>query len=460
MIDKLWKATACCALFAAGAASAKDLYVNPSTGNDSTTYANNNASNPWRTLGRATWGSTNRSSPNNTQAAQAGDVVHVAAGTYSAPASNLRLDPAFNPVNTGTASAPITFRAEGRVELRTPGGTGPAFGAYVRNYIRWEGHFFVDETYNVPHGDTGPVVIWDTTGTVIDGCEIQGRPITYVDNHNGVRINGARDSVLRNCRINNIVGTTDNLYHHNNAGVMLYYSSGIVMENNEITNSGSGIFPKGGDNNNITIRFNKLVNNRKAIRNSFSAPGSGNNRMYQNIVWNSTQQDMGIDLAENTNNWTIANNTLYNVQNGFWLEMTGTSQNNRIANNIVSNTKTGMNGWMISAPIPGPGRNLYYQNQEWAWNSRVYTSISAYLGAAVTELGSVNANPLFVNTSTGDAHLQQASPAIDLGVDILDLDGDGSTTDRIPAGAYVRGNEVIGRNVGPVPNPPTNTTVQ
>ena len=37
-----------------------------------------------------------------------------------------------------------------------------------------------------------------------------------------------------------------------------------------------------------------------------------------------------------------------------------------------------------------------------------------------------------------------ASPAINAGRDILDLDGDGSTTDTITLGAYITGDEIIG----------------
>ena len=59
--------------FLAHAALAKDLYVDASTGDDSVSYAQNDASNPWATLGRAVWGNANRSNPNSSQAAQAGD---------------------------------------------------------------------------------------------------------------------------------------------------------------------------------------------------------------------------------------------------------------------------------------------------------------------------------------------------------------------------------------------------
>jgi hypothetical protein len=56
-------------------------------------------------------------------------------------------------------------------------------------------------------------------------------------------------------------------------------------------------------------------------------------------------------------------------------------------------------------------------------------------------------NPLFVSYATNNFKLQAGSPALILGIDILDLDRDGATNDTIPAGAYITGNEIIGRTV-------------
>ena len=70
------------------------LYVNGATGNDSTTYSNNDSANPWATIGRAAWGSTDRSDPNSEEAAAAGDTVLVAAGTYNASAASGETIPA------------------------------------------------------------------------------------------------------------------------------------------------------------------------------------------------------------------------------------------------------------------------------------------------------------------------------------------------------------------------------
>lgn len=449
---------ALCAMLFSGLASAKTLYVDGASGNDSVSYANNSQSAPWRTLGRAVWGAASPSGASTSEAARAGDVVMVANGPFTAPASNERYNPAFNPVNSGSAGSPITFRAQGRVELRTTGGSGPVIGAYTRNYIRWEGPFYIDENNAPVHSDTGPVVIWQTTGTVVDGCEIQGRPTNYVDNHNGVRFEQARSSTVRNCRITGIVGPGSDL-HHNRAGVMLYYSSDITIENNDISNSGAGIYPKGGNNYNITIRYNKISNTRKAVRVSYSDPATGQNRIYQNIIMNGVGDDhIGIEIAEGSNHWTIANNTIRGVNNGIYLVPSGQSGGFRIANNIISSTTTAVNAWEMSAAMPGPGRNLYHSMTQWAWNGRTYSGLSAWLGAAPADAGSVVSDPGFVNVSSGDFRLSSGSQARTLGVDILDLNGNGSNSDPIPAGAYVTGNEAIGRYTGPTPNAPTSVS--
>lgn len=447
-----------------GAVHAKTLYVNSGTGNDSVSYASNSEATPWRTLGRATWGSASRNAPNTSEAARAGDTVLVTGGPFSAASTNSRITPAFNPANSGTANAPITFRAQGRVELRSSGGIGPTMGADNRQYIRWEGAFYIDEANAPISGDTGPVTIWGSTGIVVDGCEIRGRPITFVDNHNGVRFEASRQSTLRNCKIEGIVGTStpNDTYHHNKAGVMLYYSSDIIIENNEISTTGAGIYPKGGDNANITVRYNLIRDTFKGIRTSHSAPGS-QNRIYQNIVYNGRAGGIGIEVAENSYGWTVANNTVHGIGDSGLYVHPAPGNNVIFANNIISNTPVPFNAWDMNDAVPGRGENLYASSsgQRWAFASREYSSLSAWLGAAPSDAGSITAASAgFVNAAGADFKLTSGSVARTLGVDILDLNRNGSTSDQVPAGAYVTGNEVIGRNAGPYPRPPTSLTVE
>ncbi len=93
-------------------AEAKTLYVNGATGNDSTTYASNDANNPWQTIARAAWGSTNYLSPNPGQAAQEGDTVLIAAGTYwekgfTVAEGAWRFSVSLNPANSGSIVATV-----------------------------------------------------------------------------------------------------------------------------------------------------------------------------------------------------------------------------------------------------------------------------------------------------------------------------------------------------------------
>ena len=99
-------------------ASAKTLYVDQASGNDNTSYIANDETHSWATIGRAAWGSADRTTANSQQAAQAGDTVIVRTGTYTTRGTNIRYDPDLNPVNSGSAGAPIIFRAEGSVIIR------------------------------------------------------------------------------------------------------------------------------------------------------------------------------------------------------------------------------------------------------------------------------------------------------------------------------------------------------
>ena len=280
--------------------------------------------------------------------------MRVAGGTYTTSATGSRYVPALNPANSGSANSPITIRAEGQVSLRLAGGNGPVIGSYQRNYVHWQG-FSIDERTAPVHADTGPIVIWSSTGVVVDGCEVLGIAQSYGDNHNGVRLENARDAVVRNCKIIGIRGT--NTSAHNSAGIMLYGSGGVLLENNEIENCGARIFPKGADNFDITIRRNRIGSSTKGIRTSYSSPSAGVNSIYQNIIENGS--DIGNQIAENSHNWTVANNTLVNVPNGIWLRNATTTGNLRVGNNLVVGSVVAINAGEWQGAYPGVGRNLY-----------------------------------------------------------------------------------------------------
>lgn len=462
-IARLFTAALVLALFSAPS-FAKTLYVDGESGSDAVSYADNSASAPWRTIGRAAWGSTNRGSPNASQAARAGDTVIVRAGTYTTTGTDVRYDPAYNPVNSGTATAPIVFEAEGTVVL-TQTGRGPVIGANgnygARNYIVWRG-FTINEINAPSRPDTGPVVLWSTTGSRIENCTINGFDNGLNgDNHNGIRLENTTDVVIRNNRIYNVLNFGQ--VHHNGAGIMAYFSRGAIIEHNEIYDSGAGIFVKGGDNRDFTIRYNLVRNNGKGILTMYTH-AQGEHRIYQNIAINN---NMGISVELNSKNVWVVNNTLYNNRDGLRFGWCGNTLSNiRIANNIVANNASqAVNGGECETIGPfSIDRNLYHSNPGgWSIAGQGHSTLTAWRNATGgREANSASANPAFVNAAAGNLRLQQNSPGASLGVDTLDLNRNGSTTDTIPAGAYVSGNETIGLTdemLAAAPQPPHGVTV-
>lgn len=441
---------------------AADLYVNNghASCSDATTRASNSQSSPWCTIGRAAWGSTNRSSPNAAQAAQAGDVVYVMAGTYTTSGTGDRTTPAYNPANSGTPSAPIVFEAVGVVLLRQTG-SGPVVGANgnygTRNYITWRG-FTINEINAMSTSDTGPVVLWSTTGSRVENFVIDGFDNgVNGNNHNGIRLENVTDVVIRNNRIFNVLNYGSR--QMNGAGIMAYFSNGAIIEHNEIFNCGSGIFIKGGNNANFTVRYNEVYETAHGVLIQYTAT-SGLHRIYQNVL---RANDQGIAVRLNAHNVSVVNNTVINNAAGIhiihWQEPIS---NIVVQNNIVrQNSGEVINGGEFNNVAQvSLDRNNYHGSLRWSIAGVAYSSLSGWRSAlggcpgAGNDCSAVTTDPMFVDLSAGNFRLQSGSPALTIGIDILDLNGNGNTTDVIPAGAYITGVEVIGRFSGAAPPPP------
>lgn len=437
--------------------SAKNLYVDAAIGDDTVSYQDNSPVTPWATLRRPVFGADTWELRNSNEAAKAGDSVFVAAGIYYVAAMNDRSVPAFMNVNSGNATdGYISYEAVGLVDLRSSSGVGPILGGYTTggdirtDYIKWKGFYINEET--APHTpDTGPIVIFGSNNVIIENCTIIGVTSSIQDNHNGIRFENAANSVARNNKITGIhtnrldangevVGLS---WHHNSAGIMLYGSHDILIENNDISDTGAGIFPKGNNNYNITIRKNYVHNVRKGIRISYSAI-SGQNVIAQNVIVNGmSEENVGIELAENTNNYIVANNTIDQFDNGININLDGQS-NNHIQNNIITNSFTAVNAWRASAKQYTVNNNIYYITTQWANVGTIYSSLSSWQTGIADDSNSITSDPLFIDSSIGNYRLSDNSPAATLGVDLLDLDSDTVTTDPVSAGAYVTGAEVIG----------------
>src|SRR3989344_3806224 len=247
-----------CILLMPMAAQAKLLYVNnggsPSC-SDNTSYAANDAAHPWCSLLRATWGNTNRMG-NSTpaQAAQAGDTVYVATGTYQTQSFDSRT-PVYNPANSGTSeSNRIVFQAVGTVRLITtnapaapPWNTGsPIIGADNRDYITWDGFTINQHDIDYTYGN-GIVQVWGDYVT-IKNCTLIGEYLepTQGDQHNGILAQGVRNGadlvglVIQNNRIYGFTGRVEGDPNHINSnatGITLYWLADALIEHNEIYNN-------------------------------------------------------------------------------------------------------------------------------------------------------------------------------------------------------------------------------
>lgn len=445
------------------AADAKTLFVNAATGNDATSYAANSESSPWRSIGRAAWGSTNRSAPNANEGARAGDVVIIAAGTYTTVGNQTgggfgRQDVAYNPVNNGTASNPIRFECDGLCVLTYSAGAGPMIGAMDRNYIEWSG-FSLTEATAPTRQDTGPVTFFRAVGGSLENSVLTGVAnwtSRNGDNYTGVRLEDASGVRIANNRIRDFGGLTGD---RNHAGVESYRSYPILIENNEITNCGSGIYLKGTASNSniqsVIVRFNVFRLNRWALH-VLQLPMTAAQPalFYQNVFDGNREAGLWINAFDN-NQYDAKyvrffNNTLVNNPAGMasynW-QAFPTNANFLWANNIVAgsgvrvrmdNTNDAQN---LSPTTHALDRNVYASESfQTGGSSR---SLS-YLRGFGQEANSLVANPGFVGAT--DYRLSPSSPARTVGRALYGIGG--ATGSVVPAGAYITGNEIIGPGGG------------
>lgn len=480
-------------LGAATAGAQTTLYVNGSTGNDAVSKASNSAANPWRTIGRAAWGSTNRSSPNAGEAANAGDTVAIAGGTYSTSvAVGNRFAVVYNPVNQGTVNAYITFRCDGDCVLAAPNANAPIIGSDGRNYVKWladvgQGNNWIIQAYGLQGGsasatqvntspDTGPVVCHASTGCWVEGADVDGGPQTdYTDNWNAFRYENCTQCVARSNTIRNFRNQSNTI---NGTAFTLYGSPNSIIENNYATNVGTGLIFKDTSTstlpqNGVRVRYNKFDGVDRCF--AWSMTGEDRNYVYQNICANS---GFGVIVTGGglANDW-IFNNTFYNIPNAV-VYPNGLGSGGRFWNNVIQGAGRVLlveTGQTPSTAVLDFQHNLYSGVQTFYTGSDGNRSLSSFRGAypgqeALAPL-SVESNPLMVNPSGGDFRLctgagspagncTGASPALLLAIDIFDLDGDGNLVETMRAGALITNNEVMGVPNGiQRPNPPTNVRI-
>lgn len=455
-----------------GSPTGATLWVNSVFGNDSATRAAVRAgggSIAWATIGRAAWGSTNFSSPNAGEAAEAGDVVEVAAGTYSGAGVSTyvgtnpsRYTPLYKCANTGSEGSPITFAANGVVTLETTSGQGAIIGALDQDYITWRG-FTINEANAPSSPDTGPVVLWSTTGSVIEYCTITG-DASYLpaDNHIGIRCEHTQQVVIRHNEISYFY--TGQSGPANGCGIETYWTGNFSVHNNYIHHCGTAIFLKAnGDEGVDAYAFGPIdvyLNRVETVAYGIyfyrrSEIGAYKYRAYQNllidadypfVVHSSFADGSDPRLAFIVNNTAVG----ANVEHVLFLNLVSAA-GHEVKNNIFSGAPQFFASEGVDAVELGVSTNVdFNRNVYHAATVRFarledgaatnYADYAAWSAAIPQDANSITSDPQFVGS--GSYKLQAGSPALVQG---RVVDGIGGTTGAtIPAGCYITGSETVG----------------
>jgi hypothetical protein len=138
----------------------------------------------------------------------------------------------------------------------------------------------------------------------------------------------------------------------------------------------------------------------------------------------------------------IVNNTLYNnfTQRdwGGEIYIQFDTRNNIVKNNIIfaNDARMFIDSWSSVMTGNVIDHNLFYapgggSNGTWIWQNVTYTTFAAYQSASGNDMNSlIGLDPLLVNPTSGDLHLNTGSPAINAGENLtsaqmgtVDIDG-------------------------------------
>src|SRR5690625_1927956 len=388
---------------------------------------------PWRTLRHAM-----------SVSLKPGDTVIVRPGVYDASGGTWNR-PALNPATSGTADAPITFRAEPRHGARLDaGGYDSPIGSFARDYVVIDG-FEIESSAGL-----GVMIFGHhhrrVRGVVVQNMKVHGMRGAGAGNTDGIRVENATGAVVRN---NEIFDITNSSRTTNASGVKLYYSDNIVVENNLIYDVVAGVKEK-EEGQDIHIRRNyihsclagmELMNQNHTTTARY--------HFYQNIVAGCTNgfigQTSGTAPMRDIN---VYNNLFYHYTNA-GVSGTRRGEGRRIWNNIFVPHPRGSYAEITMSQDPPrelvlSDYNLFAREPAFVVGlystNRWFRSLSSWHRSGLGfDQHSVVADPRLRNPAAGDFRLADDSPA--LGFGRLDARPTGAP---VNAGPYLAPNDVIG----------------
>jgi len=330
--------------------------------------------------------------------AQAGDTVEIGAGTYQE---------AVKPTNSGTVSAPITYKNRAGEKVIIDG---------KKSLYSTNGLVNLDGKSNI---NMSGISVLNSPKHAIYGYQVNNINLDQVEvgasSDGGIVMITGTNVVISNSDIHN---TNDKGTSANNEAISINNINGFEVKNNKVYNCGEeGIDAKYGATNG-TIHDNQAYSNRGP---NIYLDAATNTKVYNNIARNATNNTKaGIMLAvesyaavKKLDNIDIFNNQLINNQGSgvvFWKENNNYVVSNiRIVNNVMyGNSKNGINFGAGGFT----GTNVVRNN---IMTGNVSTATAGTVGNFSLSNNLTTGNPLYVSPTTGDFHLLAGSPAIDTG---------------------------------------------
>lgn len=366
-----------------------------------------------------------------------GDILYIRNGTYMVEGTSYDRA-AIEPASGGSSEdTRVIIRNYPGEPVVIDGGNAPTEAIlgtwYGKDYITFKGLTI-----------KGLVVIEGTDHTIVEDCDISvgGESGAGMSFGCVLWIENTFNVTIRNNRIhNNSIqgGSGDDLIYE-------YDCNKLVLENNEIYDGVAGGIALKDNPENVTVRYNYIHD--VALSGIWCAnQDTGHNiRIYQNIFKDcntdhNTERGCIRTLIDALD-MQIYNNIFDGCNNAGIFVPTGTRFSWSSWNNIFINPSDHFvmirTDWSASLDdIDYMDHNIYHGDGMW-YDGSQRTTLAGWQAGTGSDASASTQDPLL----NEDYTLQQGSPA--LGVDRQDYDGDGDTTETIPMGLYISGDEVIG----------------
>lgn len=298
---------------------------------------------------------------------------------------------------------------------------------------------------------------------VVKFCEIHHADGNPGDNVGGIKALGCNKVTFSDNKVYTI--RVGGVLNQNGAGFSMYDVYSIKAEHNEIYDAESGVIhktPPSGTQNVGVFRFNLFHDIERVIYNNNNTGEPAGDFFTGLYVVQNVAYDCPAFLYDTTNNSYGASQTLFAVNNTLYnsgMSIRG-FRDARIFNNILSGSEIGAeaNGqaydpqtsdvWRI-AQITDIGHNLWDSTNgglvvnldiyKFVGSTITYTTLAGLQSGSADTLvdpspgvGSIVADPLFVDPLNKNFKLQTVSPAINAG------------RGGVTMGAYISGSETIG----------------